>query len=675
MISSSSFTLIDFFTQTYPVISIHNPMYRKKENPMKLPKFVLVVTLFMMVMLASCSQATPEVMPTNTPLPPTATASPVPPTETPTPTPTPVPYDLTVSLVDEAGISIPGAEVILGEERHTTDQDGVVSLFDLPAESVDLSVQAPGYFSSEVSETLERGQNEREIVLAVDPYGLLPANACASGESLLYLEDFQDGEAQFWDMNETPAGSWTVEPDPESLEDWVLKAAPRSGWIWLGRGEGYAYNNTVWRLRVKLEGNASQHLNFRFLEGEGIDLRYTVAHGNQNLSLGRIDYGNWMDLGGQPLADTGAWHLFEIGYFDGAVTVYLDGKQKFSWTDPNPWEGGTLVLEPMVEEGAIYYDDVSICEISAPFEPIPRPQTGYNLETTLLDVDGNPISGAPVIVQELGFLEEATQVTDDAGRVAWADLPPGDVATLELNVPGYFPRTEMVAIAKGDNQTSITLERDPNGLLAADACAPGETLVFVEDLQDSTMQGWNNLETRLQAGVPNIGIIDDPAMAGNLLLMASSPGPNTHVELGGYEVLPFGDAVWRMDVKTWKDMHLHAQWHNFGDSNYIAFIYGQGGDGGRLDKHAGGTHFEVFSWNKRIGGDDQWHTIEISTYQGEYQIWIDGTLMGRWADQDPIPEGYLGIGMDFWAADSLIYFDNVSVCALSAPFVSILDTD
>jgi hypothetical protein len=246
------------------------------------------------------------------------------------------------------------------------------------------------------------------------------------------------------------------------------------------------------------------------------------------------------------------------------------------------------------------------------------------------------------------------------------------MATLALNVPGYFPVTETVAVAKGDNQASLTLERDPNGVLAAEACAPGETLVFVEDLQDSTMQGWHNLDTRLQAGVPNLGIIDDPAQEGNLLLMAASPGPNAHVELGEYEVRPFGDAVWRMDVKTWKNMHLHAQWHNtHEDRIYIAFIYGEGENGGRLDKHDGGSHFEVFFWNKRIGGDDQWHTIEISTYQGEYQIWIDGAMMGRWADQNPIPEGYMGIGMDFWAEDSLIYFDNISVCELSAPFVSI----
>jgi hypothetical protein len=295
------------------------------------------------------------------------------------------------------------------------------------------------------------------------------------------------------------------------------------------------------------------------------------------------------------------------------------------------------------------------------------------LNATITDADGNPISGAAVKVVEMGNLDEAIQVTDNAGMAAWIDLPPGDLATLDLNVPGYFPRLEMVEITKGDTQVDVTLQRDPYGLLAVDACAPGETLAFVEDMQDGAMQGWNNLNTRLQAGVPNLGIIEDPAMQGNLLLMASSPGPNAHVELGGYETQPFGDAVWRMNVKSWKNMHLHAQWHTTNEGSlYIAFIYGQGEDAGRLVKVTESTQFEVFFWNKRIGGDDKWHTIEISTFQGEYQLWIDGVLLGRWADPDAIPEGYLGIGMDFWAADSLIYFDNISVCELNAPFVSIL---
>jgi hypothetical protein len=650
-------------------LSINNN-FNGKEIPMKRKKNLLILLMIMVVLFGACSQPGPEVIPTNTPQPPADTPTPVPPTETPTPTP--VPFDLNISVVDVEGNPITNVDVLVGEDGHSVDENGTISLFDLPEETVDISLKAPGYYPTNTQETLERGENSLEYILEPDPFGLLPVNACAPGESLIYLEDFQDGEYEGWNMEATPQGTWAVEPDPSSADDLVLKASQGAGWIWLQRGS-LELNNVSWRIRMKSEGQVNGHLNFRLYEGEGIDLRYILAHDNQQLNFGRNDYGSWTNLGEFPNVNPGEWQLVEMGYLDGTVTVYIDGKELVTWTDPTPWEGGTIVLEPMIEGGAIYYDDMSICALNAPFKPIPRPKTGYNLTAKITDADGNPISGAAVKVAELGNLEEATLVSDDAGMVAWTDLPPGEMATLDLNVPGYFPRLEMVEITKGDTQVNVALERDPFGLLAADACVPGETLAFAEDMQDGALQGWNNLNMRLQAGVPNLGIIDDPAMEGNLLLMASSPGPNAHVELGGYESRPFGDAVWRMDVKTWKNMHLHAQWHSTHEGKvYIAFIFGQGEDMGRLEKFTEGTHFEVFSWNKRIGGDDKWHTIEISTYQGEYQMWIDGVLLGRWTDPDPIPDGYLGIGMDFWAGDSLIYFDNISVCELNAPFVSIL---
>ena len=46
--------------------------------------------------------------------------------------------------------------------------------------------------STEATATLERGLNEVVITLERDPYGVLLADACADGETLRYLEDFQD---------------------------------------------------------------------------------------------------------------------------------------------------------------------------------------------------------------------------------------------------------------------------------------------------------------------------------------------------------------------------------------------------------------------------------------------------------------------------------------------------
>jgi hypothetical protein len=637
---------------------------------MKKQYFWMIIVSLLVVIMVSCGTPVTEVPATNTPLPPTETATPIPPTATPTPTP--VPYNLDVSVLDEEGDPVTVGNVSIAENLYPLGEDGVVSLSDLPGDSVALSINSPGYFPQEVTETIERGDNLVEVAMTADPFGLLPVNACAPGEKLVYIEDFQDGEAQEWKADESSLGGWVVEPDQNSPENIVFKASVGTKWTWLGGREAYSFDNVVWRLKMKIDQPGGQHLNFRFLENGQSNIRYIVSQGRDEINLSRLEFDNWVELGGNTRLTLGEWHLVEVSYYNDTVALYVDGKERITWVEPNPWKGGTLNIEPYVEDGSFYYDDFSVCELSAPFEPIPKPKTGFNLNATLVDSEGNPIVGAPVRVIELGQLDDATQVSDENGKVSWLDLPPGDTATLDLSVPGYFYQSETVDIIKGDTDTELILERDPNGMLASDACVPGETLVFVEDMQDGVMQGWNNLNAQIQAGVPNIGIIDEPESEGNMILAVQSPGPNAHIELGQYESREFSDAVWRMNIKSWKNMHFHLQWLNDNrDDVYIAFIYGQGENAGRLERFSSGVNFTVFTWNKRVGGDDQWHLVEISTFQGQYQLWIDGVLLGSWLDPEPIPSGYMGIGMDLWAEDSLAYFDNISVCDLNSPFVSV----
>jgi hypothetical protein len=68
-----------------------------------------------------------------------------------------------------------------------------------------------------------------------------------------------------------------------------------------------------------------------------------------------------------------------------------------------------------------------------------------------------------------------------------------------------------------------------------------------------------------------------------------------------------------------------------------------------------------------------WHNIEISTYQGDTQVWLDGKRMAGYTDPKPLPGGGIGlelISFDSSKPDTIIYFDNISVCGLSAPFTS-----
>jgi hypothetical protein len=627
--------------------------------------FIFLIVLFL---LATGCSTPPVEEPTEVPKPPTVT--PVP----PTPTPTPIPYDLSVSVLDAEGSPIAGAEAAIDGKSDVTADDGSANWMNLPQESVSVSIAAPGYFPAEVNHTLERGPNQVEIVMELDPEGLLPVNACGPGEVPIYLDDFQDGMAQGWSDIENGAPGWSLEPDPENPEDQVMAARAGAGWAWLGDQDTYNLNNAVWRMRFKQSGNGQGHINFRFVESPDFTSRYILGLSEHNTNVIRWQPTNEFDIGmGQtPQMDT--WHLMEFSYFDGTVMLYIDKKEVMSWEEPNPWEGGSVNLEPyMQNDGVIFYDDMSLCVLTAPFETIPRPSTGYNLAATISDAEGNAIPDVKISVSEMGALDEATMMTDDAGIAVWTDVPAGS-ATLLIDAPGYFAAEEIVALEKGDNETSLTLERDEFGRLVSQSCRTEETYIYAEDIQDGKMQGWNQLTSAIEMGVPGVSIITDPEQEGNTLLKFEGMSDNQHSNPQGYDQSMFGDAVLRFDIQSFGNMHHIVGWHRndqSGDPSYMLFIYGGNDRGGRLVKDlGGGNHVDILSWNRYIGGG-LWHTFEISTYQGEFQLWIDGRLMNQWTDQQPVEEGYFTIEHDFWKAGSVAHYDNFSVCGLNAPFVSI----
>ena len=143
---------------------------------------ICLLIIFFAFLAVSCGPTATE---EPTPVPPSAT--PIPPT--PTPTATPIPYDLTVTILDSEGSPIANAVIDIDGVIGTAGEDGAASWENLPGEAITIKVSAPGYFPAEVSQTIERGENQLEVVMDPDPSGLLPANACAPGEKLLYIDD------------------------------------------------------------------------------------------------------------------------------------------------------------------------------------------------------------------------------------------------------------------------------------------------------------------------------------------------------------------------------------------------------------------------------------------------------------------------------------------------------
>ncbi len=625
---------------------------------------VFVPSILLLFFLSACG--TPA-QPTQAP-PPTEMPTAVPPTE--------IPFNLNIQVSDALGAPVGGATLQIDNSTETTELDGSAKFTNLTTDKVTISVAANGYKNSSLPKTLARGDNLAEVRLEEDPNGLLPVNACAPGEKLLYLDDFQDRLAQQWDVFENKANGWSIVADPENPDDLVMAAQPGAPWAWLGRNEAINFENVVWRLRYKYNGNGSGQINFRFVESPSIVRRYIVGVNPDGVRSARFQPDQHLDIGqvGRPLP--GQWHLLEMSYFNGEFSVFVDGNKGTSWIDPKPWPGGTINLEPNLgTDSVFYYNNITVCELAAPFAPIPKPKTGINLSVTLNDVEGKPISSASISLVEMGSADGAVQVTGQDGKSAWLDLG-GKNATLQIKAPGYTGKTELVSLEKGENVASYTLERDPAGKLASELCRQEETLKYSEDLQTGALSGWDELQQKIDLNIPGMAIIDDPAIPGNKILAFTGQNDGEHAEAGMANNI-FGDVVLRYNFLLNGDIHQLLAWHMADDNSqrYMAFIYGSKQNGGRLEKVTSegggpGQNVQIAQWSKYTG-DGKWHLAEISFYQGEVQLWMDGKKLMKWSDPKSTPEGRFGLAHDFWKSTGFAYYDNFAVCNLSAPFVSI----
>jgi hypothetical protein len=147
-----------------------------------------------------------------------------------------MPYNLSLNINDGEGEPIAFATAIIGDQERITDENGKAVFEDLTGSSISLLVEASGYFPTDVTENIERGDNQLDVVLERDPFGLPVKDACALGESLLYIDDFQDGAAQGWDAIELNIPGWFVESAPDQPENHVIAAREVQAGLGLGDG-------------------------------------------------------------------------------------------------------------------------------------------------------------------------------------------------------------------------------------------------------------------------------------------------------------------------------------------------------------------------------------------------------------------------------------------------------
>jgi hypothetical protein len=364
---------------------------------MKIKKGLLrIVILTAIVSLTACSApAAPQAAaPDNTPLP-QATATPVPsdtpaPTETPTipPTDTAVPFSLTVLVSDENGQPIQGAEIAVFEQKdaiQVTNASGEATWTSLPEETASLTIKASGYGVMDKKVGLRRGMNKENISLRVDQWGLLSSQACNADEKLLYGEDLQDQHADNWPEIEMGSQGWSVAEVPNELGNYAIlaKGSLDAQVAQTHYKSDSPFDNAVWRLKVYFLGNkgdVSTFLNWRHSFDKG-DVRYFSNFGPKVfVDLTRFASGEGVMVGRGPgNVPLNKWYTLEISTYNGVTEVWKEGKKMVSYTDKDPLPPGTIGLEPHFNaEGSIYYDNLAVCELSAPFKtlivPTPAPK-------------------------------------------------------------------------------------------------------------------------------------------------------------------------------------------------------------------------------------------------------------------------------------------------------------
>lgn len=222
---------------------------------------------------------------------------------------------------------------------------------------------------------------------------------------------------------------------------------------------------------------------------------------------------------------------------------------------------------------------------------------------------------------------------------------------------------------ESDPQARTVILKDPDQV-----CLEGEKLLYLEDFQDGHAQGWPEIEFRAQ----NWEIVPDPELPENLV--ARNPG--TYEAGSNLEGYTFENAVWRADFyKTGLPEYVFI-WHHESEPYETEYGSINSSDYSIAFMHDG-TYFHRF-WEPQTNvtllaiplfvQDEIWHTVEISTYEETLEVWLDGERLLSYQDPDPLPGGELGLAL--WLSsseDSMVYFDNFSVCELAGPFVSKYD--
>lgn len=176
-----------------------------------------------------------------------------------------------------------------------------------------------------------------------------PQATAASGP--YYTIDFETGTAPGWELE----SGWRV------IEDGGNHVLAGQGHSWASSNKAYWWDNRL-RYRLKLLGGRI-HLVAHYN-----DLgRYYVGYESDGSVLNKQ---LWPSQFQENLAIKGATHQLNhwldiaIESRGGTITLFVDGKQELTWTDPKPLLGGMFAFETQTN-GRAYVDDIVVEPLTA----------------------------------------------------------------------------------------------------------------------------------------------------------------------------------------------------------------------------------------------------------------------------------------------------------------------
>lgn len=276
--------------------------------------------------------------------------------------------------------------------------------------------------------------------------------------------------------------------------------------------------------------------------------------------------------------------------------------------------------------------------------PTPIP---YDLEMTVQDEFGNPVTiFIEVIIKEL---DDMSTRVDALGEVRFMNLP-GANWTMNVFAQGYEPYKEAIFLEHGMNEVTVTLTSDALQVLPSEACQPGQEVLFVEDFEDKTMQGWDGIARPLWNYV-------DFKNRGTALVIDSNSG-NAHAE----GPVSYGNGVWHFDILRGPGLGLlWLRIHSALGQSYIILFDGNSSFGLRYEP----GRVVIINRNLPLGYGETWERYSIAYYDGAIDIYRDGELWLGTTVKDPsYSDGNISIASNF----GQVFLDNMVICSLNKPY-------